>query len=89
MKINRLGAFTLGVIITSVSVGTVSFVNAAGDATLKACANKTTGAMRYIAKGKCKKTEKALTWNQMGSQGMPEVLERKVTPALTDRTYIW
>lgn len=70
MKINRLGTFTLGVIITAVSVGAVSFVNAAGDATLKACANKTTGAMRYIAKGTCKKTEKALTWNQMGPQGL-------------------
>jgi hypothetical protein len=73
MKLNRLGAFTLGVIITAVSVGTVSFVNAAGDATIKACANKKTGSMRYIAKGKCKKTEKALTWNEMGPQGMPGV----------------
>jgi hypothetical protein len=27
--------------------------------------------MRYIAKGKCKKTEKALSWNQMGPQGLP------------------
>ena len=40
MKFNRLGAFTLGVVITAVSVGAVSFVNAAGDATIKACANK-------------------------------------------------
>jgi hypothetical protein len=71
MKLNRLGAFTLGVIITAASVGTVSFVNAAGDATIKACANKKTGSMRYIAKGKCKKTEKALSWNQMGPQGLP------------------
>ena len=68
---NRLGTFTLGVIITAVSVGTVTYANAAGDGTLKACANKTTGAMRYIAKGTCKKIEKALAWNQMGPQGMP------------------
>jgi hypothetical protein len=70
MKFTRLGAFTLGVVITAVSVGAVSFVNAAGDATLKACADKKSGAMRYIAKGKCKKTETSLSWNQMGPQGL-------------------
>jgi len=70
MKFNRLGAFTLGVVITAVSVGAVSFVNAAGDATIKACANKTSGAMRYISKGSCKKTETPLSWNQMGQQGL-------------------
>jgi hypothetical protein len=71
MKFNRLGAFTLGVVVTAVSVGTVSFVNAAGDKTLKACANKKTGVMRYISKGSCKKTETSLSWNQKGSQGLP------------------
>ena len=70
MKFTRLGAFTLGVVITAASVGAVSFVNAAGDATLKACANKTTGVMRYISKGSCKKTETSLSWNQMGPQGL-------------------
>ena len=71
MKFNRLGAFTLGVVITAVSVGAVSFVNAAGDATLKACANKKTGVMRYISKGSCnKKTETSLSWNQLGPQGL-------------------
>jgi hypothetical protein len=69
MKINRFGAFTFGVLITAVSVGAVTYANAAGDATIKACANKTTGAMRYISKGSCKKTEKILTWNQMGLEG--------------------
>jgi hypothetical protein len=68
--LNRLGAFTLGVVITAVSVGAVSLTNAAGDATIKACANKKTGAMRYITKGACKKTERALSWNQMGPQGL-------------------
>jgi hypothetical protein len=71
MKFNRLSTFTLGVVITAVSVGAVSFVNAAGDATIKACADKKTGVMRYIAKGKCKKTESMLSWNQMGPQGLP------------------
>ena len=70
MKLNRFGAFTFGVLITTVSVGAVTYVNAAGDANIKACANKTTGAMRYISKGSCKKTEKALSWNQIGPQGL-------------------
>ena len=55
MKLNRLGTFTLGVVITAGSIGVVSFANAAGDAAIKACANKSTGVMRYIAKGSCKK----------------------------------
>lgn len=71
MKFNRLGAFTLGVIITAVSVGTVSFVNASSDATIKACASKKSGAMRYITRGTCMKTETSLKWNQMGPQGLP------------------
>lgn len=71
MKFTRLGAFTLGVVITAVSVGAVSFVSAAGNGTLKACADKRTGAMRYIAKGKCKKTETPLSWSQIGPQGLP------------------
>ena len=71
MQFNRLSAFTLGVIITAASVGAVSFANAAGDATLKACANKTSGTMRYISKGSCKKSEKSLSWSQMGPQGLP------------------
>ena len=71
MKLNRLGAFTFGVVITAVSVGAVTFANAAGDVTIKACANKTTGAMRYIAKGKCKKTETSLSWGEIGPQGLP------------------
>ena len=70
MKLNRLSAFTLGVVITAVSVGAVTFANAAGDATLKACANKTTGVMRYISKGSCKKTETSLSWSQLGPQGL-------------------
>lgn len=73
MKINRLGAFILGVIITAVSVGAVSFANAAGNSTIKACANKKTGAMRFVSKGKCGNTETSLSWNQVGPQGLPGV----------------
>jgi len=69
MAFNRFGTFTLGVIIAAVSVGAVSFANAAGNTTLKACANKKSGTMRYISKGSCKKTEKSLSWSQMGPTG--------------------
>jgi hypothetical protein len=71
MKLNRFGTFTLGVLVTAISVGAVSYANATGDATIKSCANKKTGAMRYISKGKCKKTETSLSWNQMGPTGLP------------------
>jgi hypothetical protein len=77
MQFNRLSAFTLGVIITAASVGAVTYANAASNGTLKACANKTTGSMRYISRGSCKKTETSLSWNQMGSQGLPGVAGAK------------
>jgi hypothetical protein len=77
MQFNRLSAFTLGVIITAASVGAVSYANATGNKTLKACANKSTGAMRYISKGSCKKTETSLSWSQMGIQGLPGVAGAK------------
>lgn len=67
---NRFTVFSLGVVLTAVSVGAVNYVDAAGDAAIKACANKSTGAMRYISKGSCKKTERSLQWNQMGPQGV-------------------
>ena len=42
----------------------------AGAATIKACANKKTGAVRVISgKKKCKKSEKKLTWNTKGVAG--------------------
>lgn len=69
MKLNRFAAFTAGVIISTVSFGAATFVNAAGEESLKACANKTTGAMRYLSKGKCRKTERLLSWNQIGPVG--------------------
>jgi hypothetical protein len=66
---NRFTAFSLGVVFTAVSIGAVNYVSAAGNSTIKACANKQTGAMRYIKKGACKKTESILLWNQQGLQG--------------------
>ena len=73
MKLSKLGTFTIGVIVSTVSVGAMSFANAAGDAKLKACADKSTGVMRYISKGSCKKTETSLSWNQLGAQGLQGV----------------
>jgi hypothetical protein len=70
MKFTRLGSFTLGVVITAVSVAGVSYVNASTNKTIKACADKKSGVMRYITKGKCKKNERTLTWNQTGPQGI-------------------
>jgi hypothetical protein len=70
MRLNRMSAFTLGVLITAVAVGAVSITNAASNTTIYACANKTTGVMRYISKGSCKKTETTLSWSQMGPQGL-------------------
>ena len=63
--------FAIGFGCAALSIGAVTYASAASDATLKACANKTTGAMRYIAKGSCKKTETSLLWSQMGPQGLP------------------
>jgi len=63
-------SFVIGFGCAALSLGAVTYANAASDATLKACANKTSGAMRYISKGSCKKTETSLSWSQMGPQGL-------------------
>jgi hypothetical protein len=60
---NRFTTFSLGVVFTAVSIGAVNYVSAAGDATIKACANKK-GAMRCISRGSCKRTKRILKWNQ-------------------------
>ena len=64
-------SFVIGFACAALSLGAVTYANAAGNGTLKACANKTTGVMRYISKGSCKKTETSLSWNQMGPSGLP------------------
>ena len=64
-------SFLIGFACAALSLGAVTYANAAGNGTLKACANKTTGVMRYISKGSCnKKTETTLSWNQMGPTGL-------------------
>lgn len=57
---------------TTIAATTLISVPATSQAatTYKACANKKTGQMRLLAKGKkCKKGEKKLTWNTTGPQG--------------------
>jgi hypothetical protein len=69
MRFGRLGSFCIGVVVTAASIGAVSFVSASSDSTITACAHKTTGAMRLLKKGNCKRSEVRLTWNQQGLQG--------------------
>ncbi len=64
-------SFAVGFGCATLSIGAVTYASAASDVRLKACANKSTGAMRYISKGSCKKTETSLSWSQMGPQGLP------------------
>jgi hypothetical protein len=65
-------SFAIGFACAALSLGAVTYANAASNGTLKACANKKTGVMSYISKGSCnKKTETSLSWNQMGPQGLP------------------
>jgi hypothetical protein len=69
MRINRFGTFVLGVLVTALSVGVVSNANATNGNVIKACANKKTGAMRFLARGSCKSSETSLSWNQQGPTG--------------------
>jgi len=69
MKFTRLGSFTLGVVITAVSVAGASYVNASPDRLIKTCADKRSGMMRYITKGKCLSNERAIVWNVTGKRG--------------------
>jgi hypothetical protein len=68
-KFELLLTFFIGATTSAIAIGAVSIVNASGDATIKACANKSSGAMRYLSKGSCAKNETALSWNQVGPQG--------------------
>ena len=61
--------FTLGVTITAVALGAVSYVSAANDSVLTACANKKTGVMRLLTKGSCSKSESKISWNIQGLSG--------------------
>lgn len=55
-------------IVLGASLLSVGISNAAGS-TIKACAKKSTGAMRLIdSKKKCKSSERTLTWGTKGAR---------------------
>jgi hypothetical protein len=61
--------FSLGALAATISLGAIQYVAASGGSTITACANKSTGVMRLLSKGSCKKTERKVAWNQQGIQG--------------------
>jgi hypothetical protein len=71
MKSKLFAAFGIGALTATVALGAIQFASASGNSTITACANKKTGTMRYISKGKCRKTERTVRWNQQGPQGLP------------------
>ncbi len=71
MRLNRLATFTLGAITATACLSFVTYVQAADETIVKACASKSNGTIRYLPKGSCKKTETRLTWNQAGMPGLP------------------
>lgn len=63
-------SFVVGFGCAVLSLGVVTYANASGGSTITACANKSTGALRLLSKGSCKKTERKVAWNQQGVQGV-------------------
>jgi len=70
MKSGRVGWFCVGVVVTLGAIGAVSYASAQGDATIKVCANKSSGVMRLLTKGTCRKNETSLSWNNLGPRGL-------------------
>ena len=58
-------------VIVGIAIGGIGGVIAASSTSSKivACANKTTGAMRYSTSAKCAKTETKVSWNLAGTTG--------------------
>ena len=74
MKSRMFAVFCIGALVATISLGAIQYVAASSGSTITACANKSTGAMRLLTKGKCKKTERSIQWNQQGvpgPQGIP------------------
>lgn len=70
MRMKSTNALLLGIAIGAVAVGATTAVSANGGSTITACAKKSTGAMRYVSKGSCKKTETKVSWNSQGPIGV-------------------
>ena len=64
-----LGLLALGIATGSILGATGAIYAAPSTATIKACVNKKTGAIRLPAKGKCSKAERSLSWNVIGRSG--------------------
>jgi hypothetical protein len=62
-----------GLCVVVAAVGSVGWaMTTANDKVIVACAKKKSGALRLVASAKsCRKTERAVTWNQEGLRGLP------------------
>jgi hypothetical protein len=58
----------LALIALALSLGGVAF-GSASNKVVKACASKKTGALRLSKNGRCKRSEKAVSWNKQGAPG--------------------
>ena len=66
----RISASLVIGILIGATLGSVGGVIAATDTSaINACANKTTGVLRLLTKGKCTAKEDKVTWNQAGVAG--------------------
>lgn len=68
MKSRVFTVLGLGALATTISLGAVQYVAASSDSTITVCANKSTGAMRLLDKGSCKKSEREVTWYKQSPQ---------------------
>ena len=59
----------VGVLIGATLGGVGGVIAATDSITINACANKTNGVLRLLAKGKCTAKEEKVTWNQAGPAG--------------------
>jgi hypothetical protein len=66
---SRLVTLLIGAIVGASSVAFVSYASSTGGVEISACANKKTGVLRILTKGKCTKNETTMRWNQTGPQG--------------------
>jgi hypothetical protein len=70
MASRRLLAPVIAATVAATSIVAIPTGGASAASTYKACANKKTGEMRLVVKGKkCKKNEKKLKWNVKGPAG--------------------
>ena len=60
MQIKKTPLFLAGLVLGLVAVGSLTYVSAVSP-NYNACADKQTGAIRLLSKGKCLKTERAIT----------------------------